>query len=414
MARFTYLALLYITKMSNQHTSRKLVLLAGMLAAGLLASVFAATLLQSATAQAQNQADAESQPVITSMDNIDCSKEASLVHCVDSNSSTTTAASLENDSKSTLSTSGTATAKVKPDKFTVTVGVETNGTTAQEATSKNANLTADVIAALKDLGVAEDQVSTSSYNVNPVYEQKPLDQPCIDIYPPPPECQPKQQIIGYVASSSLSVTLDTDGNADAGKVIDTAIEAGANTVNGVFFFVSQEKQDEVRDSLIEDAIADARHRADIAAGTVDMQVSGIRSISLNDVFFPVLSGGAELQAADTQILPGEQEVTMTVTIVYFMSSNGSNPTISGEDNDTSATDNAVAIARQFILSKLPSLGIQIDNELDLHTDMVVAITESEYRIEFSVLDTNGQSHDGRIEVTNGEVTAAILDGESIL
>lgn len=413
MARFTYLALLYITKMSNQHTSRKLVLLAGMLAAGLLASVFAATLLQSATAQAQNQADAESQPVITSMDDIDCSKEASLVHCVDSNASTTTAASLEND-KSTLSTSGTATAKVKPDKFTVTVGVETNGTTAQEATSKNANLTADVIAALKDLGVAEDQISTSSYNVNPVYEQKPLDQPCIDIYPPPPECQPKQQIIGYVASSSLSVILDTDGNADAGKVIDTAIEAGANTVNGVFFFVSQEKQDEVRDSLIEDAIADARHRADIAAGAVDMQVSGIRSISLNDAFFPVLSGGAELQAADTQILPGEQEVTMTVTIVYFMSSNGSNPTISGEDNDTSATDNAVAIARQFILSKLPSLGIQIDNELDLHTDMVVAITESEYRIEFSVLDTNGQSHDGRIEVTNGEVTAAILDGESML
>jgi hypothetical protein len=105
---------------------------------------------------------------------------------------------------------------------------------------------------------------------------------------------------------------------------------------------------------------------------------------------------------------------MTVTLVYLMSNRVSSGTVSGGSNDTSATDNAIAIARQFILSKAPSLGIQINNELDLHTDMVAALTESEYDIEFSVIDTNGQSHDGRIELANGEVTVAILDGKSIL
>src|SRR5438105_3524686 len=58
---------------------------------------------------------------------------------------------------STISTSGTATAKVKPDKFSVTVGVDTNGTTAEQATSKNADLMARVISAMKDLGVKDEQ-----------------------------------------------------------------------------------------------------------------------------------------------------------------------------------------------------------------------------------------------------------------
>ncbi len=261
-------------------SNNRLVLLTGILAAGIFAATFSGTQLMSATAQSTNN---DTQP------------------------------------SSTVSTSGTSTTEVNPDKFTVTVGAETNGTTAQEAASSNANLTANVIAALKELGISENDISTSSYNVYPVYEYRQSAEACIMIYPPPPECQLKEQISGYKASSSLSVTLDAAGNIDAGEVIDTAIGAGANTVQGAFFFVSQERQEEIRDSLIPDAIANARHRADIAADAVGMNVSGVHSVNLNDVHFPIYSRGIELQAADTQILPGQQEVTMTVNVVYYLS-----------------------------------------------------------------------------------------------
>jgi uncharacterized protein YggE len=208
----------------------------------------------------------------------------------------------------------------------VTVGVETNGTTAQEASSSNANATAEILAALTALGIPEEQISTSNYNVYPVYSQQPA-QPqevCIMIYPPPPECQPNQDIIGYVASSSLTVTLDVDGEIDGGQVIDTAIEAGANTVNGVFFFMSSERQEEVRDGLIGDAIASARHRADVAATAVGMEVVGVKAINLNDVYFPFFTSGLDTSfregaAEATQLMPGEQEVTMTVSVVYYLS-----------------------------------------------------------------------------------------------
>jgi uncharacterized protein YggE len=238
---------------------------------------------------------------------------------------TSTSQSSDTD-RTTVSTSGSATTKVQPDKVSVTVGVETNGTTAQEASSSNANATDDVVAALIELGIPEEQISTSSYNVYPVYSQELMSEPpevCIMIYPPPPECLPGQEIVGYAASSSLTVELDVDGDIDGGQVIDAAIEAGANTVNGVFFFISSEMQEEIRDGLIGDAIESARHRADVAATAVGMEVSGVKAINLNDVQFPFFSSGLDTSFREGGIaptlLPGEQQVTMTVSVVYYLS-----------------------------------------------------------------------------------------------
>jgi len=67
-----------------------------------------------------------------------------------------------------------------------------------------------------------------------------------------------------------------------------------------------------------------------------------------------------------------------------------------------------------VLSKLPSLGIKINNELDLTFGNVVEITESECHVEFGGMDTIRRSHEGRIEITNRKVTVAISDGKSVL
>jgi uncharacterized protein len=232
---------------------------------------------------------------------------------------------------STVSTSGTATTKVWPDKFSVTVGVDTNATTAQEAVSLNANLTAQVIAALRGLGVNEDQIETSNYSVYPIYESRPPLEACIEIYPPPPGCEPIQEIVGYRASNSITVTLDVEGNLDVGQIIDTAIEAGANNVNGVLFFLSPELQREIRDSLIRDAIANALQRANIAAEALEMTITGVESVHLDDVYFPIFSLGlreaavaeADTISSPTPILPGQQEVSTMVNIIFYISEDGS-------------------------------------------------------------------------------------------
>jgi hypothetical protein len=213
----------------------------------------------------------------------------------------------------------------------ISAGVETNGTTAQQAVASNSNATAAVIAAIKGLGVADNQIGTSSYSLIPVYE--PLKGTgnttmCAQVYPPPPECRPTgQNIIGYRAVNTVSVTLDVDGQISGGSVIDAAVKAGANNINGVSFFLSQNKQQQVRDNLIQDAIANARHRADIAAGALGVQVSGVHSVVLSDVPFPVIFRSFESAsvgggAVPTPILPGEQEVTMMVNITFTLGGTG--------------------------------------------------------------------------------------------
>jgi uncharacterized protein YggE len=241
---------------------------------------------------------------------------------------------------STISSSGTSATEVRPDQVSVTVGVETNGTTAQEAVSQNANLTAQVIAAVRGLGINENRIETSSFSVSPIYEPKQPLQPCIEIYPPPPECETRQEIIGYRATNTVTATLDvpflrmlTQSTPDlnAGQVIDAAIGAGANRVDAVVFFISQDRQEEIRDTLISDAIANARQRANIAAEALGMIVSGVESATLNPIDFPVFSvgvqedsaAGAENAPAPPQILPGQQEISTTVNVVFYIVNEGS-------------------------------------------------------------------------------------------
>jgi hypothetical protein len=141
-----------------------------------------------------------------------------------------------------------------------------------------------------------------------------------------------------------------------------------------------------------------------------MGIDRVKSISLNDVYFPIFARDVSVaQEVGTQILPGQQEVTMTVQVVYVMAGGDAATTSGGV-----ASRDDMAIAREFILSKLPGLGIEIDDELDLHTDMVVHISETEFHLDFGVVDTEGGVHDGHIELVNGEVTVATIDGESIL
>jgi uncharacterized protein YggE len=299
--------------MSN--SDKKLVLLAGVLAAGIFSAAFAGTQFLSANAQSTNGTDLDDSPMPV---DIGCPTGAEV--CED----------VSNETHATVSTSGTATTKVQPDKFSVTVGVETNGTTAQEAADRNAEQVAQVIAALRGLGIAEADISTSSYSVFPVFGERPAADACIMIYPPPPECLPGTEITGYRASSSVTVTLDADGEIDAGQVIDTAIEAGANTVQGAYFFLSQERQMEVQEGLISEAIENARQRAVIAASAVGMGVDRVKSISLNDVYFPVFARDTSVaQEGGTQILPGQQDVTLTVNVVYVIAGGGSGNSTSG-------------------------------------------------------------------------------------
>ena len=78
---------------------------------------------------------------------------------------------------------------------------------------------------------------------------------------------------------------------------------------------------EIRSNLIKEAIDNARCRADKAAEAVNMEIKGVKSINLNDVYFPVFykEFAQADRASSTPILPGRQEVSQTLQVTFVMS-----------------------------------------------------------------------------------------------
>ncbi|MDQ5876106.1 MAG: SIMPL domain-containing protein, partial [Thermoproteota archaeon] len=111
-----------------------------------------------------------------------------------------------------------------------------------------------------------------------------------------------------------------------------AVEAGANRVDSVTFFISPDRQEEIRGTLIGEAISNARQRANIAAEALQMSITGVSSAEINPIDFPVYtvslreaSGAGQAEdalSAPTQILPGQQEVSTTVSIVFYLGQEG--------------------------------------------------------------------------------------------
>ena len=215
-----------------------------------------------------------------------------------------------NPINSTLSVSGMATTKVKPDKIILSLGVETTNKTADEALSSNSKLMSKTLAALKAAGVRENETSTSSFSISPNYNYS----------------QASRGILtGFTASNS--VIIESNGINRTSKWIDTAISAGANNINSIDFTLSDKKQKAITNSLITQSIDNAKEKARIAASALGLKVIGVKSINFIEFSPPTIpqqqsflakAAPTSPNAASTPIIPGEQEIAQNIDIVFIL------------------------------------------------------------------------------------------------
>lgn len=231
---------------------------------------------------------------------------------------------VSNTSNSTLFAVGNAQAMIKPDKVTLSLSVETTNKTATAALVANSEAMNKVLNALKAGGVRENETSTSFFNISPNY--KPIDQQQEGQYFPPIE---SRDIISYTVTNSI--TVDSYNLLNVSQWIDIAVQAGVNDVSSIYFSLSDEKSEAVKNDLLKQAITNAKGKADIAASALELKVIGVKSINIESVggFYPLqrepflaqdAAGAAAAPAVrpPTPIIAGEQEVTSTVNIVFFL------------------------------------------------------------------------------------------------
>lgn len=188
---------------------------------------------------------------------------------------------------------GQASVSVTPDMALVDVGVSTQAATAQDASQQNAAQAGTVISALQALLGTTASIKTISYSVSPVYNTGQ-----------------NATIIGYVVTNIVEVTL-TDLTL-VGKVIDTAIQSGANRVQGVSFGL-QDNTAPVAQAL-KTAASSARSQANAIASGLNVQTGAVLRASegvntANPTALVPINGGAS-----TPIQTGMVVIQASVTI----------------------------------------------------------------------------------------------------
>ena len=194
--------------------------------------------------------------------------------------------------------SGDATVSKKPDVGFLSVGVESLKPTASAAQSDLASKAAKLIAKAKSIGIADKDINTSGYSVNPNYTSN-------------------STIDGYRASEQISLkwhNVDTVGAA-----LDAMVQQGGATSVNVGFGLANPKvaQAEARALAIGDAKSKAQAMAD-AAGVKLGQVMRVTDLSYGG---PVNYGGnfdlaGKAPGVPTQIPVGQLDVSVTVEVDF--------------------------------------------------------------------------------------------------
>ena len=200
---------------------------------------------------------------------------------------------------SAIVVNGTGRVSVAPDTALLTLGVESQAATLAEATADTARRMSAVVARIKALGIADPDVTTVAYSVDP--RMAPTD----------PARRDPPRLVGYQVTNLAQVTVRKP--ADAGPILDAAVAAGANAVRGIRFTLADASpaQAEARKQAVADALAKARQLA-AAAGVTLGPVLAIREGGSGPP--PVPMRAMSFGAVSTPIEPGQLEVAVTVEL----------------------------------------------------------------------------------------------------
>jgi uncharacterized protein YggE len=192
-------------------------------------------------------------------------------------------------------------AEVTPDRAHVSIGVQTQATTAAEAASRNATLQQAVINAVKALGIPAERITTQGYSV---YPEQTYDQ-----------TTRRSRITGYNVTNS--VVVDVWNVQQVGPVLDAALSKGANLVSSLSFYSSQAEV--ARRRALQNAVARARADAEAMAQAAGGKLGDLIELTTGVTYSPpprpmvVSAMAAERVAAPTPISEGTQTVSAQVT-----------------------------------------------------------------------------------------------------
>lgn len=201
-----------------------------------------------------------------------------------------------------LTVSGQGEVRVAPNQAMLSAGVVTTARTAASALADNSKAMNEVFATLKRAGIAEKDMQTSNFSVQPQYATDK-------------NGNTLQNITGYQVSNTVNVRVDD--LSKVGPTLDALVSSGANSVGDIAFTIKDPKPLMAQARAV--AVADAIARAQTLARAAGVTLGPI--ISINESGYsepqPMYRMAAMAAApAPTPIAAGEESVTAGVSVTW--------------------------------------------------------------------------------------------------
>jgi uncharacterized protein YggE len=215
-------------------------------------------------------------------------------------------------SKGSLSVEGIGVVKITPDIAYINIGVQSKSENVKTALDENNASAATISSTLENLGIAKEDIQTSSFNVYPMQDYGPSG-------------------MGYDNGSGIMLPKNTyqvdniilvtvRDLTKLGNILDNTVQAGANTINSISFDV--QNKDVAMKEARDKAIANARDLAEATAASAGVKLGNILNISTYSSGNPApyfdSKGGAYAgtTASQVPISAGQLSLSMSASIVY--------------------------------------------------------------------------------------------------
>lgn len=207
-------------------------------------------------------------------------------------------------STNSIKVTGHAVVTAAPDVAYITLGVETKSNSAASSSEENAAAVANVIAKLKEFGLTDSEITTSNYNI---YSYQDYDR----------ITDPQTYVTVYYVRNQLNIK--TNRLSEVGKIIDLAIRAGANQVQGIKFDL--EDKSELQLLALKNATKQAAAKAKAIAEAANVEIASLINVTEEYEYYAPYTEvnmfrSAAAGIADTQINPSDVEVTARIVAEY--------------------------------------------------------------------------------------------------
>ncbi|TVS10403.1 MAG: DUF541 domain-containing protein [Gammaproteobacteria bacterium] len=213
--------------------------------------------------------------------------------------------------QATLSVNGHAEVRTAPDRARFSAAVVNEGEESEAVMAANAERTERMLTALRESGIATEQIRTQGVRLHPVWTPRPRNA----------DENWRPQIIGYQARNQIEVV--TADLAGVGTLLATAVRAGATDVDGVHFSLEDDasaRADAIRIAT-ERALAEATTLAD-AAGVRRGRILELRLDGASTQPPPMLRAASMDMRAEFASVPVEPgEVTVSAHVALSMAIN---------------------------------------------------------------------------------------------